>query len=140
MQVLIILLLIIILVILVTFKNYVTDHFRNLESELQRLKKILPPATIEPPKVVATDVKEDKHKKVEEDYWQSSFKRVDEPVTSTLEHTTNPQYVCRAVTFVTFQLKCSRVAHRQGCLIETFRFFSNISHNRLKTSDRCMPI
>ncbi|MEP6950280.1 MAG: DUF2339 domain-containing protein, partial [Ginsengibacter sp.] len=85
MEGIIILLLIIILVLLVTFRNYVTDYFKKIESDIEQLKKAPPVRIIEPPKVVTKEVTEDKSKKAAEDYWQSSFKKMDEPPIVSLE-------------------------------------------------------
>jgi uncharacterized membrane protein len=77
-EAIIILLLIIILVVLVAFRNYVTGYFKKIESDIQQLKEISRVAITEPSKIVTKEVAENKSKKATEDYWQSSFKKVDE--------------------------------------------------------------
>ncbi|HEY9341143.1 MAG TPA: DUF2339 domain-containing protein [Hanamia sp.] len=80
MQEIIIFLLIIILVILVKFKNFVTERFNEIDRDLQQLKKTYSSATTESPKATVTEVITPAPKKAEKDYWESSFKRMDEPV------------------------------------------------------------
>ena len=73
-------LLIVILVLLITFRNYVTERFKKIESDLQQLKKTYSSTIPEPPKTVVKEVVQPTPKKTEKDYWESSFKRMDEPV------------------------------------------------------------
>ncbi len=75
----IILLLIIILIVLITFKNYVTGYFKKIDSEIQALKRKLPDAPIEPSKVIKTEVSKSPEK-AKENKWESSFKRMDDPL------------------------------------------------------------
>ncbi len=71
---------------LVTFKNYVTGYFKKIDFEIQQLKKKLPvqgipvqDATIEPSKIIKTEVTKSPEK-AKEDKWESSFKRMDDPL------------------------------------------------------------
>ncbi len=73
------LLIIVILVLLINLKGYVTDRFKKIESELQHLKKLYSSTIPEPPKKIASsEPTKDKPLMKAGDYWQSSFKTVDE--------------------------------------------------------------
>jgi len=87
-QALIILLLIIILIVLVAFKNYVRDYFKKIESDIRQLKTTLTQPQVEPHKFAEREVLEEKPKKAQEDYWESSFKRMEDPVTFTVKSET----------------------------------------------------
>ncbi|MDQ2863505.1 MAG: DUF2339 domain-containing protein, partial [Bacteroidota bacterium] len=76
-----ILLLITILVLLITFKSFVTERLKKIESDIQQLKKIYSSATQEAPKTGAKEAIKIITKKEEKDYWESSFKVVEEPFT-----------------------------------------------------------
>ncbi|HEV8082058.1 MAG TPA: DUF2339 domain-containing protein [Chitinophagaceae bacterium] len=75
---------IVILIVLITFKNYVTGYFKKIDSEIQVLKRKLSEAPIEPSKVVKAAVARSQEKaseeKAREDKWESSFKRMDDPL------------------------------------------------------------
>ncbi len=79
MEGIIILLLIVILIVLVTFKNYVTGYFKKIDSEIQALKRKLADAPIEPSKIIKTEVAKSPER-AKEDKWESSFKRMDDPL------------------------------------------------------------
>ncbi|MEP7232475.1 MAG: DUF2339 domain-containing protein [Ginsengibacter sp.] len=79
MEGIIILLLIIILIVLVTFKNYVTGYFKKIDSEIQAIKRKLSETPIEPSKIIKTEVAKSPEK-AKEDKWESSFKRMDDPL------------------------------------------------------------
>ncbi len=79
MEEIIILLLIVILIVLVKFKNYVTDNFRKIEFELQLLRKKISDKPFEVPAIPKADIKSEPAKKAE-GTWQSSFKRMDDPL------------------------------------------------------------
>ena len=72
------LLFIVILILLITLRNYVSDNLKKIEFELQLLRKKISETT---PQSAATAKNEINPKPVkkEEDTWQSSFKRMDEP-------------------------------------------------------------
>ncbi len=84
MEEIIILLLIIILAVLITFKNYVTGYFKKIESQIQQLKNKFDESDNRS-KIFKTQV-ESKPIRAKEDSWQSSFKRMDEPITSPPEN------------------------------------------------------
>jgi uncharacterized membrane protein len=80
LQEIIIFLLIIILVILLKFRNYVTERFNKIDIDIQQLKKSYSSTITESLKVTVTEVIAPVLKKTEKDNWESSFKRMDEPV------------------------------------------------------------
>ncbi len=67
-----------------SFKNYVTSYFKKIEFELQQLKKKLAEEPAETPKIYKTTT-ESKPIKPKEDSWESSFKRMDDTVTVSLQ-------------------------------------------------------
>ena len=56
------------------------NDLKKIESDLQQLKKTYSSTIPEPPKTVVKEVVQPTPKKTEKDYWESSFKRMDEPV------------------------------------------------------------
>ncbi|MEP7252835.1 MAG: DUF2339 domain-containing protein [Ginsengibacter sp.] len=78
MEGIVILLLIVILIVLITLKNYVTDKFKKIEFELQLLRKKITDSNPPPAPVVKPEIKSKPVNK-EDEAWQSSFKRMDEP-------------------------------------------------------------
>lgn len=64
---------------LVTFKNYVTGYFKKIDSEIQAIKRKLSETPIEPSKIIKTEVAKSPEK-AKEDKWESSFKRMDDPL------------------------------------------------------------
>lgn len=78
MEGIVILLLIVILIVLITLKNYVTDNFKKIEFELQLLRKRITDSNPPPASVVKPEIKSKPVNK-EDEAWQSSFKRMDEP-------------------------------------------------------------
>ena len=53
---------------------------RFFESDLQQLRKTYSSTIPEPPKIVVKEVIQPTPKKAEKNYWELSFKRMDEPV------------------------------------------------------------
>ena len=88
-----ILLLITILVLLVKFRNYATGRFSKIESDIQQLKKTYSSTISEVQKTVLKESVQPippkepfQTKKTEkEDVWESSFKRMDDPVLNVAE-------------------------------------------------------
>lgn len=80
MQEIIVLLLIVILVILVKFRNYVTERFKKIETDIQQLKNTYSSTIPGSPKAAIIEEIKAAPKKAEKDHWESSFKRMDEPV------------------------------------------------------------
>ncbi len=64
---------------LVTFKNYVTGYFKKIDSEIQAIKRKLSETPIEPSKIIKTEVAKSPEQ-AKEDKWESSFKRMDDPL------------------------------------------------------------
>jgi uncharacterized membrane protein len=76
----IVLLLIVILVLLITFRNYVTERLEKIESEIRQVKTRYSSTLPGPTKMTEKEPVQPLPKKAEKDYWESSFKRMDEPV------------------------------------------------------------
>jgi uncharacterized membrane protein len=76
-----ILIILAILIIIIRFRSFVTLRFKEIESDIQQLKKIYSSATHEAPKPATKEEIKVIPKTEEKDYWESSFKIMEEPFT-----------------------------------------------------------
>lgn len=82
MQEIIILLLIVLIVLIINFRSYVTDRLKEIDADIQEIRNKYRSTLSEPTKPVVKEETKVIPKPIEKDYWESSFKRMDEPVTT----------------------------------------------------------
>ncbi|MEO8415799.1 MAG: DUF2339 domain-containing protein [Ginsengibacter sp.] len=85
MQEITVLLLVALIVLFINFRSYVKDYLKKIESDIQELKDTYSSTLSRPAKPVVTEEIKIVSKKIEKDYWESSFKRMDDPLTQLVE-------------------------------------------------------
>jgi uncharacterized membrane protein len=75
-----VLLLLIIFVLLIKFRGFVSERFRKIESDIEQLKKNYSSTTPKPAEVTTEQVSRKKSAPQTDHYWESSFKKIDDPV------------------------------------------------------------
>ena len=73
------------IVVFINIRSYVKDYLNKIESDIQELKDTYSSSLSRPAKPVVTEEIIIVSKKIEKDYWESSFKRMDDPLTQFVE-------------------------------------------------------
>ena len=80
LQEIIILLLIVLIVLIINFRSYITDRLKEIDADIQEIRNNHRSTLSQPTKPVVKEETKVVPKPVEKDYWESSFKRMDDPV------------------------------------------------------------
>ncbi len=80
LQGIIILLLIVLIVLIINFRSYITDRLKEIDADIQEIRNNHRSTLSQPTKPVVKEETKVVPKPVEKDYWESSFKRMDDPV------------------------------------------------------------